>query len=153
MTKHLILIASAITLLFSFATKSSAQDTLQIRTGFIFVPQAIVNLRKPAQPAKTTYPLSAVVSFSKGSNLVNAMYTVNFNALQIVYLRKLSENAGTYAVGTKSLEKNSGYFGIGATHKITNGNANVFFEIGSLWNEWGPEIHTGIIMPCTFVIK
>ena len=66
MKKQIVLIAVAI-FTFSFAGKSNAQDTTQVKLGFMFCPQGFLNLQKPTKAFSLITPLFAVASFSKGN--------------------------------------------------------------------------------------
>ncbi len=152
MKKKINLIAIAI-FIFGIVSKSYAQDTLQIKLGFLFVPQAVVNLHATEKGATTVIPLLAVTSFIKGNNVINVIYVTPFNAMQLVYYNQFSKESGAYIVGNKNIQARGGYAGIGITRYVAKNPANLFFEIGTSWDKWNPQVHVGAIIPMTFKIK
>lgn len=130
MKKFIIFIAM---ILIGFS-ESQAQDTLKVKLGFFFVPQGIFDLKKTKDGLSTVTPVFAVASFNKGKSVVNVMYNMTFNNVQVVYFQQISSVFGMYLVSNKHVLAKSGYSGIGATRSVMDGKANAFFEFGSGWD-------------------
>ncbi|MFA7192340.1 MAG: hypothetical protein WC089_03525 [Candidatus Paceibacterota bacterium] len=152
MKKKINLIAMAI-FIFGIVSKSYAQDTLQIKIGFLLAPQAVVNLRAPEKGATTVTSLLATTSFIKGKNILHVIYSTPSNSAQLVYYNQIFRESGAYIVGSKKIQNNGGYAGIGVTRYVAKKTASAFFEFGTLWDEWTPQIYAGVIIPFNFRIK
>lgn len=145
-----IIFASCFFLIF---TSVKAQDTLSINAGFTLTPQGTISLQNPEKGFSSITSVAACVSFSKGNTMVNAMYSLTSNKVQMVYWHKLGHMTGIYTSFNKSVLTKGGYASVGVTRAVAGGRATGFFEIGSTWHEWHPAIYTGAIIPLMFKVK
>ncbi len=139
--------------LFSTLTTLRAQDTLSVKVGIFFAPQALINLKDPSQGSATITPVSLCLSFAKGRGVVNAMYNLTYNKVQLVYWHELVGPTGLYAVVNKGVFSKGGYTSLGVTRSVAAGRAVGFFEVGSNWHEWTPTVYFGAIIPLMFQVK
>lgn len=130
-----------------------AQDTLHIKIGFFFAPQGGISLNNPSEGFTTITPVSFVTTFSKGENVLNAMYNMTFNKVQVVYWRELGSSTGVYASLNKSVLARGGYASLGVTGSVASGRAIGFLDIGSNWHKWTPTFYIGAIIPLTVAVK
>jgi len=139
---------------FIFAlTSLNAQDSLHLKVGFFFAPQAGISFQSLEEGTYTITPVSACASFSKGRSVLNAMYNLTYNKVQLVYWHKLGKYTGAYTALNKSVFTKGGYASVGVSRDVYGGNAFGFFEIGSTWNKWSPVIYIGAIIPLTLSIQ
>ncbi|MBP6866502.1 MAG: hypothetical protein KBC12_03100 [Candidatus Pacebacteria bacterium] len=131
----------------------NAQDSLKIKTGFLFSAQGSLSLQTPSKGLVTFTPVSAVVSFIKGKSMVNVVYNMTSNKVGMLYWHKLGNSNGYYVACNKNVFTKGGYAGTGLTQSVADGKAIGFFEFGSTWHAWSPAIYMGAIMPLTFRIK
>ncbi len=131
----------------------NAQDSLKIKTGFLFSAQGSLSLQTPSKGFSTFTPVSAVVSFVKGKSMVNVVYNMTSNKVGMLYWHKLGSSTGYYIACNKNVFTKGGYAGTGLAKSIADGRAMTFCEFGSTWHTWSPAIYIGAIIPMTFRIK
>jgi len=131
----------------------NAQNTLKIKTGFLFAAQGALSLETPSKGFSTFTPVSAVVSFVKGKSMVNVVYNMTSNKAGLLYWHQLGNSNGYYAACNKNVFTKGGYAGTGVTKSVADGRAIGFLEFGSTWHEWNPALYVGAIIPLTFKVK
>lgn len=151
--KKIILLVAVIFLVGCVQLNAKNEDTLKVKIGFFLVPQGIIDFQKIETGLYSANPVFAVCSFIKDKSLINVMYNMTINNIQVVYTYQISKVCGVYLAINKSILTTDGYSGIAVTRSVMSGNANAFFEFGSGWNSWNPTIHTGVIIPLMFQIK
>lgn len=153
MKKLTIITFVAVTSICQLLFAQSSKDTLKIKIGYFFCPQGTIKMKNMNSGTSVVTPVFGVVQFIKGKGLVNIMYNMAGNNLQVVYFHEITPLVGTYLVSNKNMLDNDGYSGLGFTRNVMNGNAVAFLEGGSGWKTWDPAIFAGVIFPLTFRIK
>lgn len=146
--------------LFAIATitlknPAKAQDSLHINAGFLFAPQAGINLKKTdgVKGFDPFWRLHMTVSVSKKRWTGLVLFTLNTTAIAPVVAYQFSKETGMYLIYSKRLLEEGSYLGAGFTLAVAEGRASAFAEFGSSLVASSPALYIGVLMPLTIRIK
>lgn len=151
--KNLSTIALVLGILTFIPSISNAQDTTIVKVGAMLAPQAGLNLKDADALFNESIPYFGTIQIVKKKTSCTLFYNFANNSVGTAIERSLTNNWGTYLVGTKNIQIDGGYAGIGTDYSIADGRAFIFIELGSSWNSWNPAIYTGIFIPFNYRIR
>lgn len=140
--------------LVSFVNIANAQLIKKIEVGAIQSMVASTTFTKSLKPFDVTYDLSPSVAIETSKTVHNFMYSFGGNSMAMLNAYFLPKNWDVYVVGSKSLNSNGAYLGVGA-EKLEKVGKVKFFEFGELGTNFKgkPILSLGLLVNVSWALK
>lgn len=140
--------------LISFVNTVNAQFIKKIEAGAIFATVASTTFSGSSQPFELGYGLSGSVAFLTDKTVHNFMYSFGGNSVSMLNAYFLPKNWDIYIVGSKSLNSNGKYLGIGIEKMEKIGTVK-FFEFAELGTGFlgKPIFSSGLLVNVSWALK
>lgn len=118
-----------------------------INVGAIVATSASTTFSSGSQPFTTGHDISASVAFGTNKTVHNFMYSLGNNSLAMLNAYFLPKNWDVYVVGSKSLNSDGKYLGVGIEKmgKVSNVKFFEFCELGTGF-QGRPILSLGLLM-------